>query len=78
MQILKNRTLTILLVALIVSALTGMHAGSDAASLVLFAAALIVILRCATAAAKKQDETGMWVDAEWRSEEEPNSKHTHS
>ena len=78
MQILKNRTLTILLIALIVSALPIMYTLSDCASLVLFVIALTIILSCANSTAKKQGETSMWVDAEWHSSEENNPKHTHS
>lgn len=78
MQILKNRGLTILLVALIISALPIMYASSCGTSVVLFVAALLIIAKSADMAAKKQDGSGLWLDAEWHSCEKKESTHTHN
>lgn len=77
MQLLNNRGLTILLIALIISSLPIMYASSCGTSAVLFVAALLIIAKSANAAAKKQDGSGMWLDAEWYSCEETENNHTH-
>ena len=77
MQILKNRVLTILLVMLILSALPIMYASSYGTSVVLFVAALLIIAKSAGAAAKKQDSSGLWMDAEWHSTKETENNFTH-
>lgn len=70
MQILKNRVLTVLLVVLLLSTLPIMYASSSGMSVVLLVAALLIIAKSANSAAKIQGDTGMWVDAEWKSCEE--------
>jgi len=77
MQIFKNRVLTILLIALIILALPIMYASSCGTSVVLFAAALLIIAKSAGAAAKKQDGSGLWMDAEWHSTKETEHDITH-
>ena len=77
MQILKNRVLTVLLVALLLSTLPIMYASSSGMSVVLFVAALLIIAKSANAAAKIQGDAGLWVDAEWNScEEKKTAVHT--
>lgn len=66
MQILKNQPLTILLIAFIISALP-IIVSSDYTSVALFFVALLITVRCGNAAAKNQDDTCLWMDAEWHS-----------
>ena len=77
MQILKNRGLTVLLVALLLSTLPIMYASSSGISVVLFVAALLIIAKSTNSAARTQGDTGLWVDAEWNScEGKKTSVHT--
>lgn len=77
MQILKNRVLTVLVVALLLSTLPIMYASFQGTSAVLFVAALLIIAKSANSAAKKQGDMGLWVDAEWNfCEEKGTSVHT--
>ena len=77
MQILKNQVLTVLLVMLIILALPIMYASSCGTSVVLFVAALLIIAKSARTAAKKQDGSGLWKDAEWHSAKETENNLTH-
>lgn len=76
MHILNNRILIVLLASLIVSALLILDISSLDLSALLFAAALLIIAKTANSAAKKQEDTALWIDAQWRSQTEKNDGHT--
>jgi len=77
MPILKNRTLTILLIALMIAALPIIVA-SDYTSAALFFVALLITVRRANTTAKNQDDTCLWMDAAWYSCEKNEPEHTHN
>lgn len=76
MQIFKNRSLVILVLVLIVLALPIVLRPSQELPAVLFVIALLITVRAANSAARNQEDTALWIDAQWQSQTDKNDGHT--